>query len=208
MTEKTVSSLYGLKVGDHIKYVANNKEHFDPLIFNLEGQIENIKPFTGEFIVRSKQTPFMVSFSRTDLLLLGVTRDKNVDFHGIIFDTPSLSLNEMYSYLTKYHDLNEGIDFSLSYRDEKKEVHLTNTSYASLVKDLITMRKVNKEIGEKNHRDFKHTMKTEVINDAISLRFKLSDWTFRTHLTPWGLQQSFFIQHDLDMQNEWGIDIK
>lgn len=204
--ETKVEELYGLKIGDKVKYIGNEEKYYNKIFFNKEGVVTKIIPPTGEFHVKFPDVQYEVSFQRNDLLLLDGNENKEVDFEGQLTEVNELSLPEMRSYLKKYHDLQEGKDFSLTDRDGKKEVMLTNEKYVTVLKDLFSLEKVSKELADKSLNDFKHTMLPEINeNCSVSLTFKIANWTFRTHLTPWSIQYALLAQYGLDLYDEWGI---
>jgi heme oxygenase len=203
---QTVDNLYGLKVGDKVQYIGNNEQFYNKSLFNKIGDIVKILPSTGEFVVKINELHYDVSFSRNDLYLIDSYERLDVDFEGILTQANLMTVNEMCGYLTKYHDLVEGKDFSLSVRDDLNEVFLTNDKYATLIKDLIDVQKVNRELANSYTDDFKQKMKTVVQHTgAVSLMFKISNWTFRTHLTPWTIQHSLLLNYDVNLYEEWGF---
>jgi len=205
--EQVIEQLYGLKVGDKVQYIGNNEKTYNKSIFNKKGVVNRIVPQTGEFHVKLEGIHYEVSFQRNDLLLLEQPEEEAADFEGLLTETSFMSAAQMKSYLTKYHDLQEGKDFSVTDRDGTKEVMLNNEKYVTVLKDLFSLEKVNKELVETKMKDFKHTMLPQFTAEgALSLTFKASNWTFRTHLAPWSIQYSLLLQYGLDLYEEWGFE--
>ncbi|AEO93648.1 gp389 [Bacillus phage G] len=191
----TVEELYGLKVGDRVKYVENDIKVFGETYFNKEGVLTNIIPQTGEFRVRIDGRHFDVSFQRYSLILLDDSDRKEIKFEKQLLEVNSLSLGEMKNYLRMHHDLKEGVDYSISERDGKNEVILKNEKYALLLKDLVSVENVSRELTGKSNGKFKSTIMPSISqNQAYSLSFKVANWEFGTHLTPWGIQY-FVLSH-------------
>lgn len=201
-----VKELYGLKIDDSVQYIGNNENHFSKNLFNRKGKVKSIIPATGEFHVKLEGIEYAVSFQRYELLLLDSEEIKEVNFESQLTNDTKLTLNDMRSYLKKYHNLIEGKHFSLSNVNENKEVMLNNEKYALLIKELLTVNKVTKELTSDNTLEFKHTMLPEISkNGSISISFQISDWKFRTHLSPWGVQYSLLFQYGIDLYEEWGL---
>lgn len=201
-----VDSLYGLKIGDKVQYIANNEKDYNKLVFNKIGEVKKIVAATGEFIVGFDDLHFDVSFQRPGLLLLDESNKEIVEFNGVLTETTTLNSSEIRGYLTKYHDFVEGSDFSVSTRDDVNEIMLLNDKFASMIKDLIDIQKVNREFLGTASKDFKHTIKPAILyGEAVSVSFKIANWTFRTHLTPWTVQHSFLLNYNINLYEEWGF---
>lgn len=202
-----LEELYGLKIGDEVKYIGNDENAYNSDIFNKTGIVKNILPKTGEFYVSLDEIHYNVSFQRVDLLLLSESLREKVEFEGQLTETNFMTLPEMKEYLNKYHEFIEGKDFSITEQNGKKEVMLRNDKYAALIKDLFSIEKVSKELTGKSSRDFKHSMLPEITSDGtVSLIFKASDWTFRTHVMPFSIQYSLLLSFDVDIYKEWGFE--
>lgn len=204
MEQKTVESLYGLKIGDRVKCLLDNTETYGKNFFNKQGQITKILPETAEFHVRFEDVPYQVSFQRVFLLSYNEFNQHVEEFTGQLTETMTMSAYQMRSYLDQYHNLKEGTDFAITNEGRLKEVILTNEKYVRLIKDLFSIESVSKELVGNRTNDFKHTMMPSIKQEGnISLTFNTSDWTFRTHLTPWGIQRSLLALYDLDIDKEW-----
>jgi hypothetical protein len=205
MLLETVEEMFGVKVGDTVKYVANNEKDYPKSLFDKEGQVTRIIPKTGEFHVKIEGVHYEVSFGRTDIVNLSAPEIEEIAFEGRLTETPSMSMGEMKSYLKHYHDFSEYYDFSLVEINGKKEVNLKNEAYAKLVEELFALEKVDAALAESTSKDFKGTMGIEIKDSSVTSRFRASDWTFRTHLAPWTIQSSFFAQFGIDLFKEWGF---
>ncbi|MNJ90440.1 hypothetical protein D3C87_80370 [compost metagenome] len=207
MKYKNVDSLYGIKVGDLVRYVANDSDKYDSSVFNLCGKVIKIVAETGEFVVQSVDLTFPVSFQRVGLSLITNNDKEKIDFSGTLFDEKDLTLEEMIAYLSKYHNLIEGKDFGIYEQGEIREVILTNENYCSLIKDIISLQKVNRELGLSSSKNIAYSMKRN-IGDASSLSFKLSNWVFKTHITPVAIQHAFLFMNGIDSYAELNIQKK
>lgn len=205
MYYKKVNSLYGLKVNDRVQIISYNNELYgDSNFLNLFGTINNIVAETGEFRVLVDTFTIPVSFQRIYLRLASEKEREKVDFSGILFDNENLTLEEMVSYLDKYHNLIEGKDFAISNREGVNEIILTNNKYCSLLQDMIALQEVNKELELSSYKNIVYNIKRD-IGEASSLSFFIAGWTFRTHLTPFTIQHAFLSMYGINSYKELNI---
>lgn len=179
-----VKTLFGLSVGERVKYIANNDRDFDSNIHNAEGVIVDINYKTAEFYVElKKQHICNYAFSRYELLRIGESLD-NTPFNDILLKTNKMSIGEMRNYLVNYHSFIEGKDFSITVKEDIREVFLSSPKYSQLISDLISFKDVTeKMLGDKLVTDIKDKLRSEIIHgECITLFFKQSGWTIRTQV--------------------------
>ncbi|MNC23613.1 hypothetical protein D3C81_1327590 [compost metagenome] len=206
----SVQQLYGLKVGDSVQYIGDETRHVKDIIYKI-GPIVEIEPRGGQFYVKFNDIAYNVSFARQDLLLLENKQQEEIDFNGILVDREDLTIDEMRSYLLKYHGFTEGLDFAVTLREINnetyKEVFLTHPSYVKLMKDLFSFQKAREVLTGENVKDFKNTFRTTILEgSAISASFKISSWTFRTHVLGWHVQKYLAMVFGVDLMYELGLE--
>lgn len=203
--EVKVESLYGLKIGDTARYIGDESRHVKDII-GKEGPIVNIEPRGGQFHIKFDDVSYIVSFGRQDLLLIDGQPQKEEKFEGVLIDQEDLNSSQMRYYLNKYHNFKEGINYAVTDRDEIKEIFLENESYVKFMKDLITIEKTRQFLTDDNVKQFYETFRTNIYDGgAISVSFKISKWTFRTHVLGWSVQRYLAGFFGLDLFHEMGF---
>lgn len=196
--EKT---LFGLSVGERVKYIANNDYDYDPIIHNAKGTIMDIYYPTGEYYVKlDNQSVCNYAFLRYELLRDGENLD-DTPFDGVLLKTMEMSIGEVRNYLVDYHSFIEGRDFSVTEKKDMKEVFLHPKKYSQLISDLISLKEVTeKMIEDKIFIDIKDKLRSEIIHgECVTLFFKQAGWTFRTQVSYPVLYESVLAHYGVDI---------
>lgn len=203
--EIKVESLYGLKIGDVVRYIGDETRHIKDII-GKEGPIVNIEPRGGQFHVKFNDITYIVSFARQDLLLLDGSSQEEEDFEGILVEQESVTTPQMRRYLNSYHNFVEGIDYGVIDVNDSREIYLKPESYSKLMKELIAVEKSRQFLTNDKVKEFYETFRTTIVeNSAISVSFKVADWTFRAHVLGWQVQRYLAGFFGLDLYHEMGF---
>lgn len=195
-----IKTLFGLSVGERVKYIANDEKDYDVNLHNSEGTIMDINHKTAEFHVKLNDRDINYAFYRYELLRIGESLDDK-PFKGILLKTKEMSIGEVRNYLINYHFFTEGEDFSITENKGVREVFLHSEKYSQLINDLITLKVITEIVSEdKVEYDIKRKLRSEIVHgECLTLFFEQSGWTFRTQVGHLLMYESVLKHYGVDL---------